>query len=119
PRAARHASDLLAVRVEWNRHPRDRGGDDRREILRGEHRLDAVPVDLQPDEAAWRAARLLLLLEGALAREAPFGEVDEPSESEFEGGVLLLGDDRVSRARVVGLDQDEPRFEPRHVEGLD
>ena len=42
-------------------------------------------------------------------------EVDERLEAELVRGVLLLGRDRVTRARVLGLDQDQAGFDTGDV----
>ena len=46
-------------------------------------------------------------------------EVHEPAEAELEGGVLLLGRDRVAGARVLGLDQDQAGLDARDVHRAD
>jgi hypothetical protein len=88
-------------------------------VLR-EHALDAGPIQLEPDEATRRTAGLLL----GEQRRAPvevagLAEVDEPAETDLERRVRLLVADRVPRARVLRLDQDQAGLDPADVERAD
>ena len=67
-------------------------------------------------KVVYSTARGLLGLERSLADELGLGEVDQAAEADLERRVGLLGDHRVAAARVVDLQQDQPRLEADHVE---
>ena len=116
----RRPAHLGAFAGHGDRRALHERGDLRREAVPGVHRLDRGPVEVQADEAPCGAARLALGDQRPLARELGFlVERDEAPQPDLERRVLQLGRERVPGARVLGLDQDQARFEPADVERLD
>jgi hypothetical protein len=109
-------TDLAAP--EEDRPPRsvDHRRDRRRQALRAEQTLDAVPVELEADEAARRTAGSPFALERKPADEVGLVEGDEPAEPDLERAVALLRVHRVTGRGVVDLEQDQARLQPDDVE---
>ena len=115
---AGHLADLTVTPRSEDRHRRaidrwrDRGG----QTLAREGALDAVPLELHAHEAPGGTAACLLPPECQPADEVAGLEIDQPAHRQLVGRVVLLGIQRVSRRRVVDLEQHQARLEPDHVE---
>ena len=100
PDAARGVADLPARRIERHAHaPRD-AGDRRREADLGVMPLQRAPVDLDPDEAPFRAARVCGG-QGLTPDEGLLAEVDGPREVQFVRGRGLRVDQRLAGAELL------------------
>ncbi len=78
--------------------------------------VEVIPVDLEAHELPRRTA-LGFRAQRLLADAGRLLEVHEPPEADLVRRVLLRRDEGFARAHVVDVEEDQARFDARHVEG--
>src|SRR5256884_3462603 len=116
PATARGPTDLTIARVQWNLLPPRLGGRLRRKAHVPVETLHRLPVNLESDRAACGTAPLLLE-ERLPPDERTLASRNGPIQAQLQRRVPFRGDDRLPPGHVFDPRQDEPRLDPRDVEG--